>query len=269
MNSKTKIIAVISEKGGVGKTATLLNLAGALTVTCNKKVLAADLNPQQDLATNLGYVPDGNKTISELIRDQVDTFPIVTDDDKKHIIKHSDFGLDFMPATRQTLEYLPKIITESDKDCILNVFQYDMFMPYDYIFIDCKDSLKEHLVPQILTACDYVMPVAEVGINSLYDIAEVIKKISRLNNVIEIAGIVLNKTTSNSNISKEIIESVEEGFGEYLFDTHIPDRKAQIENANRIHRPCVIARKNGKKNTLAKYYANLAKEFLTRMGDEK
>lgn len=103
MNSKTKIIAVISEKGGVGKTATLLNLAGALAINYSKNVLVADLNPQQDLVTNLGYVPDKNKTISELIRDQVDTFPIVTDDDKKYIIKHSDFGLDFMPATRQTL----------------------------------------------------------------------------------------------------------------------------------------------------------------------
>lgn len=264
---RKRIVSVISEKGGVGKTATLLNLAGAIVCTTEKKVLVADLNPQQDLATNLGHIPGKEKTISELIRDKVDTFPIVTSEDLKSLIKHSSFGLDYLPAVRQTLEYLPKIMTPKDKYCVAEAFNEDIFDGYDYIFIDCKDSLTEHLVPQILAASDYVIPVAEVGINSLYDVAEVINKITNsLGAESKIAGVVLNKVANRSNVSKEIIEAIREGYGKYLFRTEIPDRKAQIENAIRSNTPCVIAKDAaGKKNTLADYYKRLAKEFIERI----
>lgn len=268
---KTKTIAVVSEKGGVGKTATLLNLAGSLVINQRKKVLVVDLNPQQDLSTNLGYVPPTvkSKTISEYIYDQLEgvDFPIVAESDKAGFIKHTDYGLDYMPANRNTLEILPRNLSDSEEDnmCVANVLKDKMFADYDYVFIDCKDSLVAHLVPQVLIAADYAMPITEVGINSLFDVSEVIKKISHRYPV-SIIGVVLNKVTEQSNITKNLLSAAREEYGEYLFKTQIPDRKAQIEQANDLHLPCVIARnKHRKQNTLAGYYTDLATEFLEKV----
>lgn len=268
---KTKTIAVVSEKGGVGKTATLLNLAGSLVINQKKKVLVVDLNPQQDLATNLGYVPPTvkSKTISEYIYDQLEgvDFPIVAESDKAGFIKHTDYGLDYMPANRNTLELLPRNLSDSEEDnmCIARVLKDEMFLDYDFIFIDCKDSLVAHLVPQILMASDYALPVAEVGINSVFDVSEVIKKINN-RYAATIIGVVLNKVTEMSNIAKNVLQAAQQEYGEYLFATQIPDRKAQIEQANDLHLPCVIARNvHRKKNTLAGYYTALADEFLEKI----
>ena len=268
---KTKTIAVVSEKGGVGKTATLLNLAGSLVINQKKKVLVVDLNPQQDLATNLGYVPPTvkSKTISEYIYDQLEgvDFPIVAESDKTGFIKHTDYGLDYMPANRNTLELLPRNLSDSEEDnmCIARVLKDEMFLDYDFIFIDCKDSLVAHLVPQILMASDYALPVAEVGINSVFDVSEVIKKINN-RYAATIIGVVLNKVTEMSNIAKNVLQAAQQEYGEYLFATQIPDRKAQIEQANDLHLPCVIARNvHRKKNTLAGYYTALADEFLEKI----
>lgn len=273
---KPLTIAVVSEKGGVGKTATLSNLAGSLVINQKKKVLVVDLNPQQDLSSNLGYVPPKikTKTISEYIYDQLEgvDFPIVSPDDKKGFIRHTEYGLDYMPANRHTLEILPRNLSDSEEDnmCFAKVLEDEMFKGYDFVFVDCKDSLVAHLVPQILYGVNYALPITEVGINSLYDVSEVVKKISRRYNNVSIIGIVLNKVTEQSNIAKDLLSSARAEYSEYLFETQIPDRKAQIEEANNIHLPCVIAKNiHRKKNTLSDFYCNLSVEFLKRIEESE
>lgn len=270
MKRHVKFISVISEKGGVGKTTTIFNLAGALAVKHNKKVLVVDFDPQQNLSQSFGYIADKNKTVAELVKNELEPFPTMNEYDYEHLIRHSDFGVDFIPALIKSINQLPMLITDEDIFAIKNAFSHNMFDDYDYIFFDCKNSLNGYLTPLILTASDYVITPTECGQYSFYGIPSVIKLIEsiqrRTNADLKFLGIVVNKRASNISISATVNESIKSGYKDYLFQTFIPYRLSQTENAVNSHKPCVIAKdKYGKLNTLAGFYFELSKEFIERI----
>lgn len=90
----SKIISICSEKGGVGKTTTTVNVAGGL-VQLGKKVLVIDLDQQQNASRTLGYIKDGKPTISELIYNEVADIKT----DFSEIIRHSESGIDYIPSS--------------------------------------------------------------------------------------------------------------------------------------------------------------------------
>lgn len=270
MKRHVKFISVISEKGGVGKTTTVFNLAGALAIKHNKKVLVVDFDPQQNLSQSFGYIADNNKTVAELIKNELEPFPIMNEHDYEHLIRHSDFGVDFIPALIKSINQLPMLITDEDIFAVKNAFNHNIFDDYDYIFFDCKNSLNGYLTPLILTASDYVISPTECGQYSFYGIPPVMNLIesikSRTNADLKFLGIVVNKKASNISISSAVNDELENGYKDYLFKTTIPYRLSQIENAVNSQKPCVIARdKHRKTNTLAKFYTNLSNEFIEKI----
>lgn len=270
MKRHVKFISVISEKGGVGKTTTIFNLAGALAVKHKKRVLVVDFDPQQNLSQSFGYIADGNKTVAELVKNELEPFPTMSEHDYECLIRHSNFGVDFIPALIKSINQLPMLITDEDIFAIKNAFSHSIFDNYDYIFFDCKNSLNGYLTPLILTASDYVIAPTECGQYSFYGIPSVIKLIqsiqSRTNAALKFLGIVVNKRAANISISSAVNQSIESGYKDYLFQTFIPYRLSQTENAVNSQRPCVIAKdKYGKANTLAKFYTDLSREFIERI----
>lgn len=271
--AKTKFISVISEKGGVGKTTTIFNLAGSLSIKKKKEVLVVDFDPQQNLAQSFGYINDGKKTAAELIKNEVEAFPILNQSDYDTIIRHSDFGVDYIPSLVKSLNQLPHIITKDDIYAVKNAFSNEAFSKYDFIFFDCKNSLSEYLVPYILTASDYVITPAECGQYSFYGIQAIIKLVNNIknqyNNKLNFLGIILNKYSSNIKISNLVSDTIKLGYKDCIFKTIIPYRLSQTENAVAQNKPCTIARTAGKKNTLGDIYDSLSNEFIKKIGGKK
>lgn len=90
----SKIISVCSEKGGVGKTTTTVNVAGGL-VQLGKKVLVIDLDQQQNASRTLGYIKDGKLTVAELIYNSVADI----DTNLSDVIRHNESGIDYIPSS--------------------------------------------------------------------------------------------------------------------------------------------------------------------------
>lgn len=258
---KKKIIAITSEKGGIGKTTTAFNIAGALTCCFDKEVLCIDLSPQQNLTQAFDYQQDGKPTISELIYSQTLDFPIVSDG--KSIIRHSDFG-DFIPANKKLLMNLPKLV--DDMKVMEKTFSDEVFNGYDYIIIDCQNSIDGYLVPQVLATADYVIAVTECGQSSFFGLDPILNLVRQIkethNPKLATLGIVINKYSAQTNVCKEVVEALEEGYENLVFKTYIPFRFGQIENALAEHKPCVVA----KRNTLAEFYEKLGQEIIERIG---
>lgn len=259
---KTKIIAITSEKGGIGKTTTAFNIAGALTCCFKKEVLSIDLSPQQNLSQAFDYQQDGKPTISELIYSQTLDFPIVSDGFS--VIRHSDYG-DFIPANKKLLMNLPKLI--DDMGVMKKTFENNVFASYDYIVIDCQNSIDGYLVPQVLACADYVIAVTECGQSSFFGLDPILNLVRQIkenhNSKLATLGIVINKYSAQTNVCKEVVEALEEGYESLVFKTYIPFRFGQIENALAEHKPCVVA----KRNTLGEFYKQLAGEIIERIGD--
>lgn len=265
MNKKPIVIATVSEKGGVGKTTTTFNVAGALVVQ-GKKVCAIDFDPQKNLTQSFGWEPDGIKTIAELIRNEVDEFPNMTDDDYKKIIRKHPSGIDYIPATEKSLNQLSMLITEADTYAVKKSLESDIFKEYDFILIDCKNSFeKEYLTPYILAAADFVMTPCECGQYAYVGIPKILNEYNKIqertNPMLKFLGILINKKSAHINTSRLVAEALEDGYKDYLFKTVIPYRYSQPEQAVAQHLPCVLA----KKNTLKNDYLKLAKEIQERI----
>lgn len=267
-----KIISIISEKGGVGKTTTAYNLAGALACSYNKKVCVVDFDPQQNLSQAFNAESDNLPTIAEMIYSESMDFPILKDEDMQLVIRHTDYGVDYCPARKKLLAQLPTLLGTEAVDCLTRTINNAIFADYDYIIFDCKNSLENYLVPQILTIADYSVIITECGQFSFYGIVPVmdlIKSVKTVNPKHQLAGIVINKSPANIGIAKIIKDALADGFENIIFKTIIPYRLGQTENSTSEQKPCCIARYNGRKNTLGDVYNSLAEEFIERTSGEK
>lgn len=258
------IISINSEKGGVGKTTTAINLAGALHKLGHSVVLI-DANPQQNIAQFFDYHPDKYITFSQLIADAVSEVPCLQDDNINQIVRDLECGLSFIPASQKTLLKLPELCKD-DIYAVKRALNRIVFKSYDYIIIDCKDSLNDSLTPEILTAVDYSIIVTEAGQYSFYGILPVIRKIKEIqsstNNSLKIAGILINKK-GNSSTATQVTDATISGMSDDVFKTVIPYRFEQIEQSISHHKPCVQL----KSNTLRNIYISLATELQERIGD--
>lgn len=149
------VIAVANQKGGVGKTTSVLNLGAGLAKR-GKRVLLIDLDPQNHLSRWLEYVPgDGQPTVSELIYQEVSGIrnagfdPFIRRNEKEKV--------DFIPANHMLSGLLSILGSDRDSQNVLSrIFQQDFFQPYDYLLIDCQPSL-DLLVANALKAADRLL----------------------------------------------------------------------------------------------------------------
>lgn len=257
-----KVISIISEKGGVGKSTTCINLAGGLT-HLGKKVCIIDINPQQNIAQFFDFEADGKITFSQILQSAASEIPFISDSDVKQAIRSSDCGIDYIPSSKQTLLKIPALC-DGDKFVIKNALKSEVFNQYDYIFFDCKDSLEEYLTPECLTASDEAIIVTECGQFSFYGLFPVYKAVetiqTKYNSSLKVAGILINKKLKQSKACAEVASITAAHFEEDVFQTEIPFRTAQIENSIASHTPC----SHIKGNNLRNEYLALAEEYLRR-----
>ena len=248
-----KIIAIVNQKGGVGKTTTSINLAASLGVL-NKKVLLVDLDPQGNATTGVGI----NKgDISSSIYEVLTMKKSISDS----IIKTKSKNLSLLPA------YLNLAGAKFNRVTRLKDELSKVKDNYDFIFIDCPPSLGI-LTTNALAAADSVLIPVQCEYFALEGIMQLINTIMlaqrKVNPNLDIEGVLLTMF-SNTNLGIEVIESIKGFFKERVYDTIIP-RLVRLAEAPSHGKP-ILEYEPRNKGTIA--YLNLAKEVIDRNGTKE
>lgn len=251
----TKVIAILNQKGGVGKSTTTINLGAALGAM-GKQVLLIDLDPQGNTSSGLGIEKN---LLNECIYDVLISDTQLTD----IIIPDVCEGLDVAPATINLAGAEVELVSEMAREGRLKEAIGHVRGKYDYIFIDCPPSLGLLTVNALVAADKLLIPIqcefyALEGVTKLLDSMKRVK--SLLNPGLEIYGVLLTMYDGRTTLSKQVAAEVRNFFGRTVFDTVIP-RTVKISEAPSFGQPINEYDPTGKG---AEAYCALAREVSQR-----
>lgn len=252
---QTKIIAIINQKGGVGKSTTAINLGAALG-EMGKQVLLVDLDPQGNCSSGLGVE---KSLIQQCIYDVLlNDVPL-----EEVIIPDIAEGLDIAPATINLAGAEVELVSEMARENRLKDAVGGMRGKYDFILIDCPPSLGLLTVNALVAADKLLIPIqcefyALEGVTKLLESMKRVK--SRLNPTLDIYGILLTMYDSRTTLSKQVVDEVREYFGRLVFSTPIP-RTVKLSEAPSFGQPITQYDPKGRG---ALSYIELAKEVIAR-----
>jgi len=217
-----KTIAFTNQKGGVGKTTSTINVGAGLCRE-GKKVLLVDLDPQANLTYSLRMSSNRLDTsIYDVMKGQVEP--------QETIISHN--GFDIMPSSIDLSGAEMEFANEPARENILKNKLDPFYEKYDYILVDCPPNLGL-LTLNAFTAVNEIFIVLQSeylalhGLSKLMDVIQVVKE--RLNPDIEITGIICTLFDGPKNLNKEVVDHIQDYFGEKVFDTLIRDNVALAE----------------------------------------
>ena len=249
-----KIIAVVNQKGGVGKTTTAVNLTAALT-DAGKRVLLCDFDPQANATSGLGI---DKRRIRHSGYDA-----IINDTPPEQVIVQTHFG-DVLPATADLAGAAVELITMPEPNFRLRKVLQSVADRYDAILIDCPPSLEMLTVNSLAAADSILVPVqceyyALEGLSDLMTTLRMVKK--RINPALEIFGVVLTMFDGRTNFSTQVAQEVRRHFPGKVFATVIP-RNVRLAEAPSHGLP-VTAYDRTSRGAVA--YKALTEEILSRL----
>ncbi len=209
-------IALLNQKGGVGKTTTTANLSACLTML-GKKVLAVDMDPQANLSVHLGVdIYNLKYSVYNLMKGECKPNEVIL---STHIK-----GLDIIPSDIDLSGAEIELVGVVGRETVLKEYLEDVLDCYDYVLFDCPPSLGLLTLNVLTLVHEIFIPVqteffALRGVSKLLDTFEVVRK--RLNNNLQITGIILCMYISRTRLSKEVVEKVKEYFETRVFHTII------------------------------------------------
>jgi len=259
-----KIMSLVNQKGGVGKTTTSINLAASLALL-GKKILLIDLDPQGNATTGIGInKSDIEKSIYDVLIDKATIEDVV--------VKTKFKNLFAIPATINLagidIELLGKSRSEPGftKASQLKKYLDNVKDKYDFIIIDCPPSLGI-ITTNALTASDSVIIPVQCEFFALEGIMQLLNTImlaqKNLNPNLDIEGVILTMLDSRTNLGLEVVEDIRSYFKERVYNTIIP-RLIRLSEAPSHGKPIISY---DPKSRGSEAYINLAKEVIQRNGN--
>ena len=259
-----KVISLVNQKGGVGKTTTSINLSASLALE-DKKVLLVDLDPQGNATTGVGFNKgDIEKSVYDVFNGTASMGEV--------ILQTKFRNLDLLPSSLQLAGIDIELIEKGREDpsfkrsAQLKEHLEKYKDNYDYIIIDCPPTLGLITTNALVASDSVIIPVqcefyALEGITQLLNAIMLTKK--KLNPNLKLEGVLLTMFDSRANLSIEVIEEIRSYFKDKVYTTLIP-RLIRLAEAPSHGKP-IIAYDPKSKGSLA--YLNLAKEEIERKGN--
>jgi len=256
---RKSILAIINQKGGVGKTTTVINLASSLSIL-GQNNLVIDLDPQGNATTGLGKSNnEEKKNIYNLLIKKISLKEAIQKTDVKGLdIIGSNVnlsGLEVETANDSNRAFILKKIIEDNKDGLLS--------NYDNIFIDCPPSLSLLTIMALVSSRELLVPL-QTEFFALEGISQLVKTIDRikinLNPELKLRGILLTMFDKRNKLSSQVDKEARDYFKEKVYRTVIP-RNVRLSEAPSHGLPCVVY---DKACVGSKSYFNLAEEFLNQ-----
>jgi chromosome partitioning protein len=248
-----RIICVVNQKGGVGKTTTAVNLSASIAVA-EKRVLLIDIDPQGNSSSGLGLSKEGaQQTIYQAL---------LRGSGLKEMIRKTELAfLDVVASTTDLIGAEIELIQEKNRERKLDRLIKEVEADYDYVFIDCPPSLGLLTVNSLTAAHSVLIPLqceyyAMEGLGQLVKTIRLIKQ--SLNPRLEIEGILLTMFDGRNNLSHQVAQEIRTHFKDKVFETTIP-RNIRLSEAPSHGKPVLLYDIHSKG---AESYLNLAREIL-------
>ena len=226
-----RIIAIVNQKGGVGKTTTTVNLTASLAAL-GKRVLLCDFDPQANATSGMGV--DKN-TASPNVYDV-----LINGADPKRAVVTTKYG-DVMPSNKALAGAGIEMIGISDRENLLKTALNSLADQYDYILIDCPPSLELLTVNALCAAQSLLVPVQceYYALEGLSDLLATVRLVKRgLNPALNLEGVLLTMFDSRTNLSLQVAEEVKRHFPGQVYATVIP-RNVRLSEAPSHGKPAL------------------------------
>ena len=241
-----KVIAIINQKGGVGKTTTAVNLS-ALLGAMGQRVLMIDLDPQGNTTSGLGMEVD-DKSIYEVIMGRMKLADVMEKTEFKNL---SIAGSDVRLANAEL-----ELVEVEKREYRLKTAVQSVQQDFDFIFIDCPPSLGLLTINALGAADSVLIPIQ--GVASLMNTISRVKK--TINPHLEIEGVLLTMLDGRTNLGLQVVDEVKKHFKKQVYATVIP-RSVRLGEAPSHGEPIHVY---DKRSAGCVAYVNLAKEVLKR-----
>ena len=247
-----KVIAIINQKGGVGKTTTAVNLS-ALLGAMGQRVLMIDLDPQGNTTSGLGMEVD-DKSIYEVIMGRMKLADVMEETEFKNL---SIAGSDVRLANAEL-----ELVEVEKREYRLKTAVQSVQQDFDFIFIDCPPSLGLLTINALGAADSVLIPIqceyfALEGVSALMG---TIQKVQKMNRHLAIEGVVLTMLDARTNLGVQVAQEVRKVFKNKVYKTVIP-RNVRLGEAPSHGLPIHLY---DPRSLGAQSYQQLAKEFLER-----